>query len=183
MSIYDATLAMIDALETLGIDYLLVGSLAASYYGLSRSTTDADFVLQLKQHRLKEIVERMGGGYRLEPQTAFEVFTNKRVDVIHVVGTIFKIDVFPLSDDSFDQTRFQRRIKGQIAGRVVSLPTAEDVIIMKVRWHRALDLEDAKYVLSIQSPSLDWPYIERWCEAHGTRQVLEDLRREIPPIQ
>jgi hypothetical protein len=181
MSIHDATIAMIDALDAVGIDYLLVGSLAASYYGLSRATTDADFVLQLKTHRLQEVVERMGSRYRLEPQPQFEVFTNKRVDVIYVVGTIFKIDVFPLSDDPFDQERFRRRLRGRLHDRDVSLPTAEDVVIMKVRWQRALDLEDAKYVLSLQSASLDWAYMERWCDAHGTRQVLDDLRRMIPP--
>jgi len=38
-----ATLAVIDALESLGIAYMLVGSFSSNYYGISRSTKDADF--------------------------------------------------------------------------------------------------------------------------------------------
>jgi hypothetical protein len=179
MSIFDATLALVDELNTLATDYLLVGSLAASFYGLSRATTDADFVLEMGQCKLSEIVARMGPKYRLDPQPGFEIFTGKRVDVIQVVGTPFKIDVFPLSDDAFDQERFQRRIRAHWHDRDIFLPTAEDVVIMKLRWHRALDLEDAKYVIRLQMNSLDWQYIERWCDVHGTRQLLEEARETI----
>jgi hypothetical protein len=179
MSIHDATIAMLDALNELNIDYLLVGSLAASFYGLSRATTDADFVLQLKDRRLQEVVQRLGAGFELDPQPRFEVFTQKRVETIYVVGTIFKIDVFPLSNDPFDQLRFKRRIRARLQNRDVVLPTAEDVVVMKIRWQRALDLEDAKYVMSLQASLLDWQYIEHWCEVHGTRTTLDQLRNEV----
>jgi hypothetical protein len=180
MSIFDATFRLIDELNSLSIDYLLVGSLAASYYGLSRATVDADFVVQLKGSKLADIVSRMGPGYRLEQQPGFEIFTGKRIDVIYVLETELKIDVFPLTMDLFDQERFSRRRQVQLHGRPAFVPTAEDVIVMKVRWRRPLDLEDAKYVISLQGSSLDWQYIEHWCDAHGTRQTLEEIRREIP---
>ena len=26
---------------------------------------------------------------------------------------------------------------------------------------------------------LDWPYIESWCDRHGTRKLLEQIRKEV----
>jgi hypothetical protein len=182
MSIHDAMFAMVDALHQNGSDYLLVGSLAASYYGLARSTTDADFVVQLQPSQLSEVVRQMGHGYQLDPQPGFEIFTGKRVNVVHVLGTHFKIDVFPLTDDPFDQERFRRRSPRKLSGRDVFLPTAEDVLVMKIRWRRSQDLEDARYLIAVQPDRLDWSYIESWCDVHGTRTVLDEVRRSVPPI-
>lgn len=47
MTIGDVTRAMIDALNAAGVPYLLVGSFSSSYYGIPRSTRDADFVIEL----------------------------------------------------------------------------------------------------------------------------------------
>jgi hypothetical protein len=183
MSIFDATFRLIDEFNTLSIDYLLVGSLAASYHGLARATVDADFVVQLKGNKLPDIVSRMGPGYRLEQQPGFEIFTGKRIDVIYVLETELKIDVFPLTMDPFDQERFARRLLVQLYGRPAFVPTAEDVIVMKVRWRRPLDLEDARYVIALHAQLIDWAYIERWCDTHGTRQILDEVRRSIPPTE
>ena len=64
-------------------------------------------------------------------------------------------------------------------GRPVWLPTAEDVVVTKLRWSkggkRAKDLEDVKNVLAVQRGKLDLNYIRQWCDQHGTRQLLEQL--------
>jgi len=103
MSIHDAAIRFIQAANALEIQHLLVGSLAAMYYGLGRLTTDADFVIQMDQPKLTALAEQLGSGYRLEPQAAFEIHTLKQLHVIVVVGTMFKINVFSLSVDPFDQ--------------------------------------------------------------------------------
>jgi hypothetical protein len=56
------------------------------------------------------------------------------------------------------------------------------MIVQKIRWWRDKDREDARNILAVQGDALDYPYIEKWCDTHGTLQRLEDLRRSIPPI-
>jgi hypothetical protein len=56
------------------------------------------------------------------------------------------------------------------------------MIIQKLRWNRDKDRDDARNILAVQGDTLDFTYIERWCEAHGTRGRLEELRQSIPPI-
>ena len=63
------------------------------------------------------------------------------------------------------------------------LPTAEDLIIQKLRWGRTKDLDDARDVLAVQGPeTLDMAYIERWCATHGTAQRLKDTLESLPPL-
>jgi hypothetical protein len=53
--------ALIEALEAAQIPYMIVGSLSASVYGVSRSTKDADFVLELGTRSLAEVTSRLAG--------------------------------------------------------------------------------------------------------------------------
>jgi hypothetical protein len=34
--------------------------------------------------------------------------------------------------------------------------------------------------MSVRGKTLDWSYIERWCDAHHTRQRLETVKASIP---
>ena len=47
----EATVAVIDALQSLDIPSILVGSPASNLYGIPRSTKDADFSVQVTEHR------------------------------------------------------------------------------------------------------------------------------------
>jgi len=66
------------------------------------------------------------------------------------------------------------------------LPTAEDVIITKLRWavqgRRLKDHNDVRDVIAVQGEGIDWDYVHAWCDRHGTREVLDEIRRSIPPI-
>ena len=66
------------------------------------------------------------------------------------------------------------------------LPTAEDVIIQKLRWSRgakrAKDFADVVAVLQVQGPTrLDWRYIEEWCGKHQTLDLLAEAKAEAAP--
>jgi hypothetical protein len=181
LSIYDIAFAVVDALERLGIEYLLVGGIAVMYHGYSRTTEDVDFVIALEsQQRLSELVSLLGPGYSLSPQATFEVYTSKTYRTIEVLGTPIKIDVFFVTDD-FDREQFARKKKLPLFNRKVFLPTAEDVIVIKLRWQRRKDLVDVMYVMGLNDEDLDWNYLEKWCAEHGTRDMLLKLRSELPP--
>ena len=54
----EATLAVIDALEACSIPYMLVGSYSSNVYGVERSTQDADFVVELVEGAIGELLPR-----------------------------------------------------------------------------------------------------------------------------
>ena len=98
----------------------------------------------------------------------------------------FTIELFVLSDDLHDQARFARRRAVSYLGRELCVPTPENVIVTRLRWALASDRRkdelDAGNVLAIQGDALDWDYIHGWCDQHGTRELLDRIRRSIPPI-
>jgi len=181
----DAVVLVVRALNSIEMHYMLTGSLASNMYGVSRSTKDADFVLQTSKFDFARLRTAMGPSLRIDPQLSFETVTaTSRYIIQKLSGEPFKIELFFLSDDPHDRQRFERRKPGRFAGEPVWVASPEDVVITKLRWSkqgkRTKDVEDVKSVLAVQRDALDWPYIHRWCDEHGTRDLLEQVRRSLP---
>jgi hypothetical protein len=182
----EATLRVIDALEALGVPYMVVGSLSSNVYGVPRSTQDADFVVQLGSEPISRLINQLGPSFRLDPQMTFETTTLTKRHILEVVGIPFKIELFHLSDDPHDQERFRRHRRMKTLNREVNLPTAEDVIITKLRWwqsaRRSKDWDDARDVVAVQGRNIDWAYVYDWCDRHDTRGILDEIRNSIPAV-
>ena len=75
-----------------------------------------------------------------------------------------------------------RRRRERILDRDVD-SHAEDVIVTKLRWSygggRRKDLHDAQNVIAVQGDRIDWEYVTRWCDRHGTRELLEQVRQRL----
>jgi hypothetical protein len=182
-----ATIAVVDALETAGVNYMVVGSLSSNYYGIPRATEDADFVVQIGSREIAAIAAKLGPEFVFDPQLSFETVTATRRHICQVPGSSFKIEFFILSDDPHDQLRFQRKRRISILDHQTWLPTVEDVIIMKLRWvghgPRNKDIDDVRNVIAVQGDRIDWDYVHSWCDRHGTRQHLDDIRNSLAPPQ
>lgn len=187
---FEATQKVIETAERLGLGYMLVGGLSSMAYGIPRATKDADLVMAVGPKDLDLLAEELGGEFTLDPQGTFEMVTGTLRHHLRVTDTSFEIELFLLSSDPHDQSRYERRVPVQLDhlnGVVASIPTAEDVIIMKLRWYqiaqRGKDREDIRDVLAVQGDdAFDWEYIHRWTAEHGTRELLDEIRASIPPL-
>jgi hypothetical protein len=186
MTADDATLAVIQALETSGVPYMLAGSFSSNFYGVPRATEDADFVIELGKTPLSAITRNLGPEFRCDPQMSFETVTGTYRNVIQLQGSKFKIELFRLSTAPHDVERFQRRVRVKHLGVDTYLPTVEDVIVTKLNWsvsgRRLKDQEDVRNVIAVQANQIDWDYVYSWCDRHGTRERLDEIRKSIPPI-
>jgi len=71
-----AVIALVGALESLAIPYIVSGSLGTNVYGVPRATDDGDFVLELPPAgRIGDIAQALPEMIRLEPQGRFETTT------------------------------------------------------------------------------------------------------------
>jgi hypothetical protein len=184
MTPQEITVAVVDALDALRIPYMLVGSLSCNCYAIPRSTQDADFVVQLKSGQISSLANRLGPTFQLDRQMSFETVTATSRYILRVPDDAFVVELFLLSDDPHDQQRFTRRRHERILDRNVAIPTVEDVIVTKLRWshagRRGRDLDDVQNVIAVQGNAIDWPYVHSWCDRHGTRELLEHVRQELP---
>lgn len=162
---------------------MLVGSLSTNFHSTVRSTKDADFVIRAGLGDTARLVARECETLRLDPQFGLESVTaTQKLMLRSGSDDPFVVELFGLSDDPHDQERFRRRKCVGWNGRPTWIATAEDALVTKLRWSqsagREKDIVDARNIIAIQADALDWPYVEAWCERHGTRGVLERLRRE-----
>lgn len=171
-----------DALAACNVPYMLAGSFSSNYYGIPRSTKDADFVIELRGGVGSDFIARLGDDFEVDPQLSFETNTGTYRQLIQHKRSPFKVELFLLSNDPHDQARFRRRVRVEVFKRQLWLPAPEDVIVMKLRWARARDKDDIRAVIGVQAGKLDWPYIEGWCDQHGTRARLEEIRRTVPDV-
>jgi hypothetical protein len=114
-----------------------------------------------------------------------ETITGSTQYVIRIPHRRFLIKLFLLNEDPHSQEHFRRRIHHRLLNRDVSFPTPEDVVVTKLRWSkggkRLKDLDDAQKILAVQQGRLDLAYIRRWCTAHRTLDLFEELWAKTPP--
>jgi len=181
MSEEEIVARVIDALEQSRIPYMIVGAFSSNAFGISRATTDVDFVISVDKGDLGRLMAALGDDFVLDRQMQLETITSTIRNVVTHKLSKFDIELFRLSADAHHQESFRRRCRRQIedVGREAWMPTAEDVVIQKLRWQRRKDIDDAKNVLAVQYNNLDWAYLERWTAIHQTLDLLNELREEL----
>ena len=184
MTADDALVAVLTALDDSAIPYMIVGSLASNFYGVPRSTRDADFVIELTPGALDRLSHSLQSPLSLAPQGAFEAVTGTTRFLIVLEHSPFVAELFVRSDDAHDRERFQRRQRVTLMERTVFIATAEDMVITKLRWAadaaRLKDREDIRNMLAVSGSALDWDYLRQWTSLHGTVELLAEIRASIP---
>jgi len=94
------TLLVIDALEKLGVRYLIGGSLASAIYGVPRATMDADLVADLRVEHAEALARALADAFYVDAEMIRDAVRQQRsFNVIHL-ETAFKVDVFVRSNRS-----------------------------------------------------------------------------------
>jgi hypothetical protein len=186
MTAEEIVLAVAAALERTAIPYMTVDGIAGIYYGINRTTDDADFLLQVRELNLTALRQALGPGFIIDAQISFETISlGTRYAVSHPESD-FDIDLFLLRDDPHDQLAFSRRKRIAFDRGEAFICTPEDYIITKLLWakreRRPKDFEDVRAVLAVQRTKLDLPFIRHWCDQHATHDLLKKALRSIPPI-
>ena len=175
----------VTALEAAGIGYLLAGSIAGNVYGEPRSTKDADFVAETDADGIRRLVRELPKDITVDLQSSFELRTLTTRRLKAQLPSKFEIELFDVGEDPHHITRFERRVRRALPslGCDAWIATGEDMLIQKLRWKRAKDLEDAIDYVFVSGKTFDWEYVRRWTDEHGTTGLLEDARRQAAELE
>jgi len=177
MTIEKLARLVIEACQAENVEHMLTGALAHGLYGVPRSTRDVDIVVDfMGRDPLERIAQRLQGEVDFQEQVEFDTLTWGRRQIGYSRDSPpFVVELFELFDDPFVLEQFARRrpLHSRQLGVTTWVPSAEDIIVQKLRWGRPKDLEDARDVLTVQGPeNLDMDYIARWCQTHGNSPRL-----------
>lgn len=183
----EAVVILLDVLNQLGLEYMVVGSFSSNRYGVPRATKDADLVLRVVAADRERLFAALPDVFEIDSQVSFEMVTGTWRQIIQIPSIPFMIELFELSSDAHDQSRFSRRKLLTLLARKAWLPTPEDVIVQKLRWNkigrRSKDFDDVVAVMAVQGDAaLDWSYIEKWCAEHGTLEALVEAKAEAARV-
>jgi hypothetical protein len=135
----DIALRVAAALEAVGVDYLVGGSLSSSFFGEPRATLDIDLVVRLTEQRIPELLSSLGDEFMADPKAiARAVRENSGTNIFHLDSNV-KVDLFMLGSSPFEQGQMRRRRRvrvGTAPDRFLYTYTPEDIVLQKLRWFR-----------------------------------------------
>lgn len=174
---------VVTTLDRLGVDYAVVGSVAASSWGAVRSTVDLDLVLTIRNVDPESIAQLLAAGDFFIPEST-------SIDALRTTGSFnlldtttgAKIDLFVVSpDDDFESMRLSRRLETTILGVRSWIVMPEDLVLAKLRWRTDSDSErqwrDCLEIAAINDLDLD--HMRKWAE---TLRITDDLERLLDSL-
>jgi len=176
------TLLVIDALEKLGVRYLIGGSLASAMHGEPRSTLDADLVADLRLEHAEPLARALANVFYVDAEMIRDAIRQLRsFNVIHL-ATAFKVDVFVRKKRPYDETQLARRVAQIVTTepeRTVFIASAEDTVLTKLEWYRMggetseRQWRDVLGVVKTQGARLDVDYLRQWAVQLGVLDLVE----------
>jgi hypothetical protein len=176
------TLSVIEALDTLGVPYLIGGSLASAVHGVARATADTDLVADLRPEHARPLAQALNDAFYVDAESIQDAIRRRSsFNVIHL-NTMFKVDVFVRKQRPFDQAQFERRVAQVVATdpeRTAYVASPEDTVLAKLEWFRlGGEVSDRQWrdvlgVLKVQGERLDLVYLRRWAAALRIADLLE----------
>jgi hypothetical protein len=174
------------------VAYSIGGSVASSEHGIPRTTLDVDLVVDLRADQIEEFAALLHDGFYADAALIRESFSHQRAaNVIHY-ETGYKFDLFPLGDDDYSRTEFQRRafreIRALPTGTVeCAVASAEDTILRKLDWYRRghetseRQWNDLRGIVNVNRGKLDLAYLRLWAPHLRVADLLEKLLSETAP--
>jgi hypothetical protein len=183
----EVTLDLGRILDTLGVPWLVGGSLASSLHGIPRATQDVDIVADLLPEHVRPFVDAVSADFYISEDAVRDAVRRRSTfNVIHF-ATVTKVDVFVQGRGLRATQEMRRREFFMIdEARGYRLPVAspEDIILQKLDWYRKGEhvserqWRDVLGVLKVRGSDLDRGWLEAQAEAEGLsdllRQALED---------
>jgi hypothetical protein len=157
------------AFNAAGIQYMLCGSFASTYYGLPRSTQDIDFVIAATADQVRVLIQHLpNDAYYVDLDAALEALRRRSMFNVIDLATSWKIDLIFSKDREFDLAEFGRRRQIDFLGVPLLVMSAEGSVLAKLEWAKLSQsqrqIEDAAGILKLQGRLLNYDYLKNWVD-------------------
>lgn len=179
---------IVRAFDSLGVPYVVGGSLASSVYGIPRATQDVDLVADLQIPHADMLERLLSGDFYVDADMIREAILKRAsFNVIHL-ATMFKADVFVMKRDAWAREEMararQEHFDGPEGSIAVRFASPEDTLLHKLVWFRlGNEISDRQWsdilgVLKVQGTLLDDTYLDRWAPLLDVADLLARARSQ-----
>lgn len=182
------------AFERIHIRYALGGALANNYWGTVRATQDVDCLVALPAIEYESFADELTAmGCVLHDESSREIgitvaalrdqVQHRRLVECYCDSVRIKLFVPAVA---LQEEILRRAIHVRMGKSNVFLTTAEDLILLKLAFHRAKDLQDVRGILWVQRGRLDYDYLRHWSSRthdEATKNELEQLIADYSSLE
>jgi len=165
--------------ESVGIGYMLTGSMAMNYYAQPRMTRDIDLVVALGPGDVDRVVGLFSPDYYVSREAVdSSIALQSLFNLVHQESVI-KVDCIVRKEGEYRMTEFNRRHRIKIEDFQTWIVSKEDLILSKLFWAKdsrsELQLGDVK---NLVSTGCDYPYIAQWTKELGLSNLWNEVLHE-----
>ncbi len=158
------------------INYCIVGGFAVIIHGNPRSTMDIDFVLQIEEKDIPDVVKFLrDNNFFADEDDMRAAFSEKSHCTVEDKETMYRLDIKGMYNE-MDERVLKNKVQIEYLGTSINIASAEDTIANKLLFGREQDINDALGIYVRQKQKLDMNYLEALCMRLG---VDEELKRLI----
>ena len=182
----DVILRLVGVCERAGTPYAVGGAVAASFWGLPRTTQDADLLVSIPALASQRFADGLAEeGFTLSDTGESRMPTVEgmrrqaeaeglmRLEWGNVPVEMF-VPLVPLQHEIL-----RRATEKAFHGRAVKVTTAEDLILLKMAFHRQKDIQDVRGMLAVQKGRLDLAHLRSWSARTLDDATSAELERLI----
>lgn len=185
MEQYELLRKVVRCFESLGIRYVVTGSMASMAYGEPRFTNDIDVVAEIKDEHIKGLKDCFPEDefYLSEDAVREAIFHRYQFNIIHPASGL-KIDIIIRKEDAFDNSRFQRSRRFHADDKTeADFASPEDVIIKKMQFYKEgaseKHLRDITGILKVSGDSIDYDYINKWTHDLKLQEIWDAVLKRV----
>lgn len=176
-------LAVTRALNAIGIEHTIGGSIASSFAGEPRSSID--LVAALAESHIPSLVSALSAEFYVDDEALRRAVRERSsANLIHH-ATQLKIDIFVAGGTPLDEQQLKRRREVDLGGgRALHVHPPEDILLQKLRWYRrGGDVSDRQWrdilgIVRVQGVKLDREYLAGNAPVLGVADLLSRALRE-----
>jgi hypothetical protein len=167
------------ALGGIGVVHTIGGSIASSFAGEPRSTSDIDVVAALEEFHVDPLVAAVSDAFDVDARGLRRAIRDRSSTSLVHHDTQLGVDLFVAGGTPLDIHQLARRQSLDVGGgRVLPIHPPEDILLQKLRWYqmggRSADRQwrDIQGIIRVQGPRLDRAYLLEHAPALGVEALL-----------
>ena len=180
----DVALLVARAIDAVGGEYFIGGSVASSLQGEPRATNDIDIVVAMPGFRVREFADKLGKDFEVDQPMLRGALSSGGSANMFYLPMVTKIDIFGLGGAPYDEAEFGRRrkVRVRVSGEELWVKSPEDTILRKLLWYREggevseKQWRDVVEVLRIRGPQLEAAHLDAWAPRLRLEALLARAR-------
>ncbi|MEX2318152.1 MAG: hypothetical protein WD669_13420 [Pirellulales bacterium] len=190
-NLVDVVVKLGEVFDRLQLRYAVGGALANNYWGTLRATEDVDCLISLPALKYQLFADELnaigctlldGNNQHVSvtvPELRAQAQSRKLIECYYpLADAAVRVELFVPAVELQDEI-LRRAVPIRVRNRDIRVTTAEDLVLMKLFFHRVKDLQDVRGILWVQRGQLDLDYLKSWSVRTHEPEVQQEMDQLI----